>query len=63
MPYKVIVDRNICIGCGACVSTCDNFQLIDGKSHPKKEIVKEIGCNKAAEETCPVSAITVEEIK
>lgn len=63
MPYKVEVDRETCIGCGACTSVCDNFELFEGKSRPKKELVNDIGCNKAAKEICPVSAISVKEIK
>lgn len=60
MPYKIIVDRDACIGCGACAATCENFKLVDGKSHAIKEIVAEPGCNKDASETCPVSAIRIE---
>ena len=59
MPYKVSVNRNKCIGCGTCVNTCDNFKLVDGKSMPKKAVVKEPGCNKEAESLCPVHAISV----
>ena len=63
MPYKVLVDMNACIGCGACTEVCDNFELIDGKSHVKQHEVKELGCNSKAEEACPANAISVKEIK
>lgn len=63
MPYKVEVDRSKCIGCGTCASICDNFQLVDGKSRPKKTKVDEVGCNKKAEQTCPVGAIKVTQVK
>jgi ferredoxin len=58
--YKISVDREKCIGCGACTNTCDNFELKNGKSNPKQTEVQEIGCNKAAENVCPVKAISIE---
>ena len=61
MAFKITVDKDACIGCAACVS-CDNFEIgDDGKAHAKNETVEEIGCNKEAEEVCPVDAIKVEE--
>ena len=60
---KVSVDKETCIGCGACVAICSNFDMgDDGKAYPiKKEIDDNISSNKDAEETCPVDAIKVEE--
>ncbi len=50
------VDKNKCIGCGACVSICpDIFELKDGKSHVKSKK----DCPDAVE-ACPVGAITKE---
>ena len=63
MSYKIIIDENKCIGCGACTDVCDNFELNDGKSYPKKREVDKIGCNTEAEKGCPVNAINVKEIK
>lgn len=61
MAFKIIVDADKCIGCGACTS-CDNFELKDdGKAHAKQAEVDEVGCNKEASEMCPVDAIKVEE--
>ena len=59
---KVSVDKETCIGCGACVALCTNFDMgDDGKAFPlKKEIDDNISSNKEAEETCPVDAIKVE---
>ena len=59
--YKVLVDKEKCIGCGACESVCGEvFYIKDGKAHVKagagntdKECVKE------AKESCPVDAISV----
>lgn len=60
MPFKISVDKDTCIGCGACAAICENFKLVEGKSHAVKEIVAEPGCNKEAAETCPVGAIKIE---
>lgn len=59
--YKVKVDKETCVGCGAC-TMCENFEMDnDGKARPIKSEVEELGCNKEAEDLCPVQAITVEE--
>jgi len=53
------VNKKLCIGCGACVSTCPQvFELgSDGKSQIKKGAPK-AECVKAAASGCPVGAIT-----
>jgi len=61
--FKIIVDKEKCIGCGACAAQCDNFEMKDGKAVAKEKEVKELGCNKDAEEVCPVDAIKIEEVK
>jgi len=62
--YRVTVDREICIGCGACVGICpENFEMEDGKSKPKKKVVEKLSCNQEAADNCPVSCIRVEKIK
>lgn len=59
--YEISVDKETCIGCGAC-SSCDNFNIgDDGKSEPVKKEVTELGCNQAAADECPVKAIKVKE--
>ncbi len=60
--YKISVDHEKCIGCGACEQNCDNFKLSDSKSNPIISEVDEIGCNQAAADGCPVGAISVEEV-
>jgi len=56
----VSVNKEKCIGCGACEATCSNvFEMgNDGKAHVKKgkEKNKE-PCVKDAAEGCPVQAI------
>ncbi|MBI5180725.1 MAG: ferredoxin [Nitrospirae bacterium] len=57
------VDEELCIGCGNCESLCPNVFKVeeDQKSHvidPKG--CSECNCQEAAD-SCPVSAITLEE--
>jgi len=58
----VKVDKNTCIGCGACVSTCPEvFEMgDDGKSHvkAKADLKKNAKCIKEAIDGCPVNAIS-----
>jgi ferredoxin len=62
---KVIVDQDICIGCGRCMEICPAVFYLD-ESIGKSEVIDPeacefVGCCEAAEENCPVEAITVEE--
>jgi ferredoxin len=61
--YKVIVDKEKCIGCGTCVATASKtFKLdtnnkadvIKGKNDDDEVILK-------AAESCPVSAIEIKD--
>ena len=58
-----IVDGDLCIGCGNCEQICPSvFQVIDEIS----QIVDPEGCEffeccEAAEENCPVEAISIVE--
>ena len=55
----VTVDKDKCIGCGACVAVCDSiFEMKDGKSVVKKGQEKsKLPCVKEAISSCPVDAI------
>ncbi len=60
---KPVVDEDICIGCGNCEEICPSiFQLVDEKA----KVIDPEGCEiadccEAAEENCPVEAISFEE--
>jgi ferredoxin len=57
---KLAVDKEKCIGCGACAALCpDAFEMgSDGKSHVKNaKACAKCDC-KAATDGCPVGAIT-----
>jgi ferredoxin len=55
----VSVNKEKCIGCGACESICSAvFEVKDGKSQVKKGQEKsKAPCVKEAAESCPVGAI------
>ncbi len=61
---KVKIDREGCISCGLCVSTCPEvFQIADDG---RAEVVGEITADNAAAvqeaaENCPVNVIEIEE--
>jgi len=64
--FKIEFKKADCIGCGACTSICDNWELVEGdeyKARPKKTELDDIGCNKEAEDVCPVNCIKVKEVK
>ena len=60
MAHKITVDKEKCIGCGACASTCEvSFEMKDGKAFAVKAGVEDLTCEKDAESVCPVDAIRV----
>lgn len=62
---KVILNRDACIGCGACAAICECAFQIDatGVSELVKENVEgeEIELVKDAIESCPTGAISLDE--
>ena len=60
---KAIVDKDLCTGCGLCVSTCPEvFEMEDDVAAVKVDTVPkdvEESCKQAAED-CPVEAISCE---
>ena len=62
---KVRVNKDACIGCGACAAICDEvFEINDeGLSEAKVEEVKEELQDEVrdAADSCPTGAIEVEE--
>ena len=59
MAFKIEVDKDACIGCGACAAQCDNFEMDGDKAKPKKAEVDDIGCNQDAVDSCPTNAIKI----
>lgn len=58
---KPKVNQELCIGCGTCESLCPNvFKIENGKSHVASENCGACDCETVAD-SCPVSAIAVEE--
>lgn len=52
----VKVDKERCIGCGACAAVCpEGFEMVKGKSQVKNAKAK---CIDDAIDACPVSAIS-----
>lgn len=62
--FKVNLDKEKCIGCGTCVAVCPNNFEMDNNNKAKvlNEEVESLGCNRMAEENCPVNAIVIRPI-
>ena len=48
--YRITVDHDKCIGCGACEQNCDNFKLTNGKSSPIKSEIDDLTKNTKVDE-------------
>ena len=58
---KAKVNEEICIGCGTCESICPEiFKVEDGKSKVISDNCGDCDCQNVVE-SCPVSAISLEE--
>ncbi|RLG11010.1 ferredoxin [Candidatus Pacearchaeota archaeon] len=52
----VKIDKQKCVGCGACVSICpEAFEMKDGKAEVKSQ---DADCIDEAIDSCPVQAIS-----
>jgi len=60
---KIEIDKSLCIGCGACESSCpDCFELLDDGKAGVKKSCKETCCDlEEVAENCSAQAITVKE--
>ncbi len=57
--FKIEYNKDECIGCGACVAQCDNWELEGDKAKPKKIELDDVSCNQDAADGCPVNCIKV----
>ncbi len=65
--FKILHERQLCIGCGSCAAVCPDFWELaeDGfstlkRSKGSKELeLGEIACNQVAAELCPVNCIHI----
>ncbi len=63
MAKKVTVDKDLCIGCGACTGICSNIFAIgdDGKAEVIAEVTDaDQESVQAAADSCPVQAIKID---
>jgi ferredoxin len=62
--YEIIVDQNICIGCGVCEALCPHIFEVsseDRKSHVKANANHNDPLARDAESACPVNSIHITE--
>ena len=57
--YRIELDKDTCIGCGACTVACDNFVMDGDKAKVVNHDVDELKCNQDAADGCPVTAIKI----
>lgn len=62
--FKVEVDQEKCISCGACAAQFDALFEMGDKAKPKNPEVEDLGGSKEdVEGSCPVEAIKVTEMQ
>ena len=58
---KAIVDRKVCVACGACAKVCKKMALSIWKGcYAQVDVKKCVGCGLCAK-TCPAGCIEVKE--
>ena len=62
---KIVLDKEKCVGCGACQAICPEYFEVDkdGKSKVRREEVEKekMNCIREAIEGCPTQCIKSEE--
>ncbi|MDD4182520.1 MAG: 4Fe-4S binding protein [Candidatus Omnitrophica bacterium] len=61
MNEIVLINEDLCIGCGKCVKLCPKKILSIDKTNKKCKVSDEIKCDKLAgcQRICPVKAIRI----
>ena len=61
MPKFVVINQELCIGCGTCEALCPQvFHLSDaGKAELLPNYPQDLSCIQEADESCPVQAISL----
>ncbi|MBU5690226.1 MAG: ferredoxin [Candidatus Aenigmatarchaeota archaeon] len=57
---KIFVDKEKCLGCGACVAACSEVFMIDKDGKCKVKVQRKLSCVDQAVDVCPGNAIKVE---
>jgi ferredoxin len=61
--FKIVQDREACIGCGSCASVSGNWAPKGDKFGPKKTEISAPGDDLEAAKICPVSCIHITDLK
>ncbi|MFA5005341.1 MAG: 4Fe-4S dicluster domain-containing protein [Candidatus Omnitrophota bacterium] len=61
MNKIVIIDEDLCVGCGVCVALCPKKILYIDRKSEKCKVNDELKCDRlrGCEKACPVSAIKI----